>query len=294
MAHVRKTEVLAAPRGGSIDDPEIARWLGQRNGDAVRDGLARGGIQLHDPHRGTLKSRHFTANAVLEADDLIQIRSASEAVHQPAEALRRGAGLPGNVRFALRGTQWRLAAETRVDGAVHLADSLDEIKRGFLSLLGKSAKHGNDQPPADIPPDAGMKSAIEEAGWTREQAVETEDGWELHPRISGTPFPVRAVLAADSVTLRRTVIGDLVQRESAPAAAHQALLQNERLRFCRLALIEESLVVETTLRAGLIGGGWLAYAAQAVASAARGVEPELKLLTEEPAVAQAYAEMFLA
>jgi hypothetical protein len=179
-----------------------------------------------------------------------------------------------------------------VDGAVHLPESLDEIKRGFLGLLGKPTRRGSVEPPGDIPPDAAMKSAIQNAGWTNEQAVETDYGWELHPRAAGTPIPVRAVLTADAVILRRGVIDNL-QGESAAAATHQALLQNERLRFCRLALVEDRLVIETTLRAGLICGDWLAYAAQAVAFAARSVEPELKLLMEEPAVAHAYAEMFL-
>lgn len=293
MAHARTTNAATpAIRRGSIDDPAIARWLGQRNGDVVRDGLARGGVELQGPQSGTFKTRQFTASATLEADDVVQLRAPADSFEHPIEALRRGAGLPGNARLAMSGVQWRLAAETRVNGAAHLPESLAEIKRGFLSLIGKPAKRDADQTPDDTPPDAAMKSAIHEAGWTNEQAVETDDGWELHPRVAGAPVPVRAVLTADAVMLRRTIISD-INRDGSAAALHQALSLNERLRFCRLAVVDERLVVETVLRAALICSDWLIYAAQAVASAARAVEPELKLLMEETAVAKAYAEMFL-
>lgn len=272
-------------------DPALARWLGRGSSDSLREGLTRGGIELHDAQRGTFKTRHFTARAVLEADDLVQLRSSTDAPTDPHAALLQCAGLPGNVRFSRCGDEQRLAAETRVDGAVHLPGSLAEIKCGFLSLLGRNPKSGAATPD-ESPPGEALRHAINEAGWTGEQAVETDYGWELHPRIAGAAVPVQAVLLTDAVILRRLVIGDVAD-DSRDAVAHQSLLFNERLRFCRLAVVDGRLVVESTLRVDLIRSDWLAYAAQAVAYAARSVEPELKLLNEEPAVAQAYAEMFL-
>lgn len=272
-------------------DALMGRWLGRGGSDSLRDGLRRGGIELDDAQRGTFKTMHFTARAVLEADDLVQLRSTVDGSPEPHAALQQCAGLPGNVRFARCGGEQRLAAETRIDGAVHLPDSLGEIKRGFFSLLGKSVA-GDDGAVDDAPPAEALRTAIAEAGWTAEQAVETDYGWELHPRVAGTAVPVQAVLTADGVILRRVIVAEPAE-DAVDSVAHQALLFNERLRFCRLAVTEGRLVVESTLRTSLIRSDWLTYATQAVAFAARSVEPELKLLNDEPSVAQAYAEMFL-
>ena len=285
MSHNRTNNLQA---GGL--DASIGRWLGRGGSDSLRDGLRRGGIDLDDAQRGTFKTPHFTARAVLEADDLVQLRSTLEASPEPHAALQQCAGLPGNVRFARCGNEQRLAAETRIDGAVHLPDSLGEIKRGFFSLLGKPGEADDDA--VDDAPPAALRTAIGEAGWTAEQAVETDYGWELQPRVAGTAVPVQAVLTADGVILRRVIVAEPAE-DAVGAVAHQALLFNERLRFCRLAMTEGRLVVESALRTSLIRSDWLLYATQAVAFAARSIEPELKLLNDEPAVAQAYAEMFL-
>lgn len=290
MADRTHGSAIAAHYGGTGDI--VAQWNGRRQSDSVRESLRLAGIDLESTHRGVLKHRHFTAQAELEADDFVRLRSTLANDEPPRVVLERCSELPGNVRMARTGRETRLAAETRVDGAVHLPESLGEITQGFLSLLGKSARRSQDTLDVD-PPEAAMRAAIDEIGWTNEQAVVTDFGWELHPRVAGASVPVQARLTSDAVLLRRAVIADLPDSPAASAVAHQALMQNERLRFCRLAISDNKLVVESLLRSALIRADWLLCSVHAVASAALAVEPELKLLLDEPAVADAYTDIFL-
>ncbi len=78
---------------------------------------------------------------------------------------------------------------------------------------------------------------------------------------------------------------------AAQAVADRAVRINGQLRLARLAVDDGRLVAEARLGPWLIQPGWLATTACAVAVAARYAAPFLRLLAEQPAVADTYIAM---
>jgi hypothetical protein len=283
---VAMTNSAARPPGGSL-----ARWLGAARVQAVRDALSEGGVNLTGSYTGELPAGSLTAQVTLETDDLLGVRSDVVADGDALALLERCAGLPGNVRFAAVDNGLQLAAETRIDGVAHLPRSLREISAGFSFALGQPIDKSTDAD--ELPPGEAVRAAVEQAKWSSDDAVETEQGWELRPRLEGTGVAVRVILGTTSLIVQRPVLVSLPGGISGRAALRHALACNVRVRFCRLAVSEGHLVAECGLRPGLVDGEWLTFTTRAVAAAARSVEPELRLLATEPTVAAAYAEMFL-
>ena len=280
------TNRAALPPGGSL-----SRWLGASRVQAVRDALSEAGVTMTGPHVGQLQAGPDTAKVTLEGDDLLGVRSAVATDGDAQTLLERCAELSGNVRFAASTSGLQLAAETRIDGVVHLPHSLREIRAGFSLALGQPIDQKTNS--EETAPGEAVRSAIEQAKLSSDEAVETEQGWELRPRLEGTAVTVQVILAPASVIVQRAVLTSLPEGAQRLAALHHALTCNDRVRFCRLAVTQGELVAESSLRPGLVDGEWLTFIARAVAVASRSVEPELRLLAAEPAVAEAYVEMFL-
>jgi hypothetical protein len=95
------------------------------------------------------------------------------------------------------------------------------------------------------------------------------------------------------VSITRTVLS--LPDPATPAAeavANQAIRFNDQLRHARLAARDGQLVAETRLHGGLIESGWLSQAAYAVAQAGRYVATSLRILAEQPQVADTYMAVF--
>ncbi|REJ86817.1 MAG: hypothetical protein DWQ34_26405 [Planctomycetota bacterium] len=273
----------------------VSRWLGASRTEQVREALSRGGVQMQSAHVGELKTSHFKATVTLEADDTVRIRAAfgSDIPVSDSAALEASASLPGNARFAMGRHRAQLAAETRLNGVAHLPESLREIRRSFSRMLGRRVRHTKKEPEDRLSPAVAVKAAIDESGWDEDRAIETDAGWELRPRLNGQAVPVELVLDVENVHLRRTIINEMPSGNAVSAVAHQALSMNDRLRGCRLAVLDRRLVAECTLRPSLINIEWLIWSSTTVAAAARSVGPEIRLLAENADIARQYLKMFL-
>ena len=272
----------------------LSRWLGESRTGQIRDALAKGGVRMKSAHIGELKTPHFTATVTLEADDTVRVRTTHTTVHEDLlTAIESCTGLRGSARFATGPHGRLLAAETRLNGVAHLPASLKDIRYGFLKLLGKRVRRAGGEPDEPPSPASAVKAAIDEAGWDTDRALETDAGWELRPRLSGQTVPVELVLDVETVHLRKTIVSPIPDGSAGFALAHQALTTNDRLRGCRLAIADDRLVAECTLRPSLINADWLAHTAATVAAAARTVEPEFRLLATNPAIVEQYLEMFV-
>jgi hypothetical protein len=142
-------------------------------------------------------------------------------------------------------------------------------------------------PSADL-----LRSAIDESGWGKEDVVEIPDGYELHALLEGVRTTVQVSSGAGSVLVQRTILSHVPPGNAGQSVSHQALDCNARLRGCRLAISDGRLCVEARLHGEQINSDWLSFTVRAVAGVARCVAPELQLLADDPAVADAYADMF--
>ncbi|MGD9856132.1 MAG: hypothetical protein AB7U20_14405 [Planctomycetaceae bacterium] len=291
MRHSHRSTVPTGKSAAAAHD--LSHLLGASRVAQIRAALAAGEVEMTGPHVGRMTTDTLTADVLLEPDDLIRVRCAVELDEPPQALLERGAGAAGNVRFAAFPSGRQLAAETRVNGAAHLPNSLRAIRCGFTHLLAGTASP--DEPQADSKPmSEALSAAIQQTGWSKEDAVETAQGYELHSTLEGVRTAVEAAVGPDSVLVRKIVLAGPPDGAGGCAVAHQALAMNARIRGCRLAIRAGRLQVETRLHSPLLDGDWLTFVVRAVAGAARCVEPELRLLADEPAVAEAYVQMFCA
>ena len=266
---------------------------GNRRSTQLREALSQAGVHIDGSGRGRIKTKAFSASVVQEPGGFITVRADVDGPADPMTALEMGTHFRGNARFALVNSTYCLAAETRVDGVDHLPDSLDEIQRIFRSVSTSRQPRWKQD---DAIPDAAdaVRRAVTAQGWTSEQRVETDYGWELQPRLSGQTVPVQVRVEKSGIRVTRCVLSSLPHDTLAGrAVAHQALLFNARLRFSRLAVVEGQLVVDARLRAGLIDHDWLDFSSRAAASAAAGVTSTMRVLAEEDVLSRQYAEMFL-
>ena len=271
---------------------DLSRWLGADNLDHLHDVLREGGVEWGGPASGRMVAEGVVADVHLEPDEFIRVRCDVDLSDSPRRLLERGAGAAGCVRCGMGPTGLQLAAETRINGAAHLPESLAEIRSGFSLLIQQSNSPAVQQKREQESSTQAVRAAIEQTGLIKEDVVETADGYELQTQIEGSRVPVQVVLQSGAALVQRTVLQDLPEGVAGIAVAHQALVWNARLRCCRLAVSGGRMRVEGRLRAKLINGDWLQLTMRAVASAARSLEPELELLAGEAIVAQAYVNMF--
>jgi hypothetical protein len=258
-----------------------------RRADQTRsalDGLA--GVKWTSSHEAMMKAGSRQAHATLLADDSISFRLPTPLPDTPSQALSITTTLPGNVRFALLAGGPGLAADTRLDGHAHLADSFGEVRDGLLLALGKKPK--DELAPQAATPEL-VARAVDQLDWPEEAIVEHEGSWELRPNVEGRAVAVQLTLAAGHIDLRRSVLAIGPGDE---AALWQALRYNACIRHARLAVRDTNLVVEAQLHGGQASGSWLGFAARAVACASRHVEASLRLLAQDAAVAAMYLRVF--
>lgn len=274
----------------SAPDGQLSRWPGGAHVTSVRSALACAGIELTGPHTGRIAIGPHVADLHVEPDDLILLRCIAPT-DEPRILLERSTAAAGNIRFATLPQRGSLVlGDTRVNGVGHLPDSLRGIVNGLADALDGRAPA---EPTSATPLDAALRDALDEAAWSKEDAVETPGGFELYTTLEGNREPVQATVDVACLRVHRTIIDPFPEGNAGRAAAHQAVACNARLRGCRLALAEGRLCVESQLQAAQVTGEWLSFAVRAVANAARAVSPELELLAREPAVADAYVDMFL-
>jgi hypothetical protein len=296
MSFDARHDRLKAPlaQGMSADwDAEVARWMGTDRSLQVQAALAAAGVERTGPGAGRMVHAGIVADVLLEPDDVIRLAVAAPNVGDAREWLERCVPASGNVRFSSpHPAALDLVAETRVNGVAHLPEGLRRIGAAFAQVLGGThvAEHA---PPQDELVRERLRAAVGEAGWNGDSVVDTPDGQELHVTLGGARTTVQVTADCGAARVRRTLLAELPEGDAGRAAAHQALADNARLRGCRLAVAGGTLVVEARLCADQLDGEWLAFTVRAVAAAAQHVGPVLTLLAREPAVAAAYADMFL-
>jgi hypothetical protein len=255
--------------------------------------MSRAGVRHDRTGRGRLKDDDFMADVIIEPDEFVTVRADVDEPVDLFAALERSGRLPANARFSLCRAGWRLAAETRVNGVAHLPDSLHEIRLAFrCGLTGRAEKPNPVHEDPD--PATAIHRTVKEFGWSEEQIVEVDGGWELQPRWAGATVPVELRVAGDDANICCTVLPSLPADDTVVAAvAHQAFLFNARLRCARLAVVQGKLIAETRLRSALIDASWLAFTARAVAAAAQAVTTTMTLVAQEATVAKHYTEVVL-
>jgi hypothetical protein len=266
----------------------VLHWLGGDRVQQIHAALVNAGVELNGPGGGRMVIGDVFADVWLEPDEVLHVTCAAPLTLEPQALLERCAGAPGSVRFTQSPIGRRLAADTRINGVAHLSHSL----RGVSAGLSQALNGGAHSEPSDDSSVELLRTAIHEAGWAKEDLVETPHGYELDTLLEGIRTTVHVIAHSQSALVQRTVLARLPDGMTGNAVSHQALSCNARLRCCRLAVSAGRLMVESRLEMHEINGDWLSFTVRAVAGVARGVEPLLHLLAHEPAVAEAYVEMF--
>ena len=243
-------------------------------------------------YKGILTLGEAVAELRLGVDGDIDIRADAKMSPSAVDALQSMGQLPGNLRYIRDQAGMALLADTQIDGEAHLPETFLSIRSGMIrELQGDTAADPDPlQPPVER---ETVQEALAGLPWDDDGVVEQEDRWELRPRLRGDAVPVRMTIDPEGLRLSRVVLHEMpaAGTPAALAVADQAVRINARLRLARLAVSDGRLVAETRLGPWLIQPGWLATTACAVAVAARYAAPFLRLLAEQPAVADTYIAM---
>jgi hypothetical protein len=194
-----------------------------------------------------------------------------------------------------------LIADTQVDGVTHLPRSIDSIRQAMTAVLGGNAVCESVPAPGLVVREA-VVDALAGLSWSDDGVVAQEEAWELRPRLHGEVTPIVMTIEPEALRLSRTVLppqqrpdstaGQAAADQAARAVADRAARANASLRHARLALHRGRLVAEARLDAALITPSWIETTARAVATAARRESTTLRLLAQQPAVADTYIRMF--
>jgi hypothetical protein len=197
----------------------------------------------------------------------------------------------------------KLLADTQVDGMVHLASCLEEIRHGMSSVIsGKiwgrvdSDYDAESSRNAEKTPHRQLETELNglpfgENSIVRRKSADGCGSWEIRPRIRGEAVPVLLDELSDGVRVHRTIL-DSTAETYRSVIFDQALRMNEQIRFCRFASVGDELVVETLLHAGLIETSWLKSAAMAVAAVSHWAKDVLNALARHEHAASWYQIMF--
>jgi hypothetical protein len=250
------------------------------------------GVYFSGGYRALMPLGEAVAELVLEVDGTICIRTAACLPSSPSKTLQLERDLPGNLRYTLDASGGALVAETQVDGAAHLPHTFRSLREAMLRSL-----HAATTDPAVLPPPISRDSvqqALARLPWAGEGVVEQEQGWELRPRLRGDPVPVCMAIEPAGLRLSRVVLHQLPPSGTpgAAAVADYAVRLNGSLRHARLAISDARLMAEARLDSRLVQADWLATTASAVAVAARHAGTPLRLLADQPAVADTYLTVF--
>ena len=266
----------------------MSDWLNDllRNRDKPRQATMFNGtgVEMIDSHAGRLRSRGIEAEVRLEPGDWIRVSSPLNDPPQAIEAMQINHTLPGSLRFAQTNGALELTADTQLDGQAHLVGTFKELKGGLAwPKKGRAGKQDSIE-------EDRIEAVLQKLGWDLDRIVRLDHDWELRPRIHGEPIPVRLQPAGSHVRLYRVVLANL-KPESRQTVAEEALRLNGQLRFARYAYVEEQLVAEVFLHAGIIDPRWIAAAAHAVAIAGRHAS-RLRLLIENEQLRRWYGRVF--
>ncbi len=282
MEKMRQTDVTwqSLPRRKQRHDP--ARALGKVDG-----------VLYFGGHQGLISLDDETADLLVDVDGSIRVRADVTLPARLVEVLRATHRMPGNLRFARDRRGGALVADTRIDGAAHLPQTLERLRGAMTRTLHSGADAAVDLAAGPIEYDA-VREALAGVSWAGDGVVEQDDGWELRPRLRGDAVPVRMMIQPEGVRFHRVVLHQLPGNETASlaAVAEQTLRINACLRHARLAVAEGQLVAEAILDPWVIQPDWLATAAYAVAVAARHATTTLRLLVEQSAVVETYIMVF--
>jgi len=243
------------------------------------------GLELIDAHRGVFESAGVAFDVRIEAADRIRLQAPAGARISAEEALRANGGLVGNLRYARVGGELALVADTQLDGAEHLVDTLEGLAAGV-----KCARDGAASPePGPSPEPLQVESAVADLGWAEEAIVRHADSWELRPRILGAAAPTRVELEAGGLRVRRVTLRSVpAAGDRARAVAELALQWNARLRLARISLEGPALSVESRLRTELVSPHWIGELARAVASGSSQCRLPLTLLAAQERAAECF------
>jgi hypothetical protein len=259
--------------------------------DAVRALTGLDDVVYFEGHRGLVPLGDQVADLHLDVDGRLRLRAPLDLPPSPADALRQSHHLPGNLRYCRDRLGDALVADTRIDGAVHLPQTLRALRLGMLREL--SGKAGDDSAAPPSIERAVLQESLSRLPW-EDGLVELEQAWELRPRLRGEAVAVRLEIEPHGVRLSREVVRLQPPPPDAAlvALATQALLTNARLCHVRLAWGEAGLVAETRLEPWQMEPDWLVTGACAVAVAARHAAAPLRLLAERPGIAETFIRMF--
>jgi hypothetical protein len=231
------------------------------------------------------------AEICLAPDGTLCFRAEAAAPPDCLAALQASSLLPGNVRHARDPLRRLIVADTQVNGARHLPQTLQVVRTGICQALGMNPGMPMG---VDRAIERGeLERALGQLSWSAEGVVEREDGWELRPRLRGDAVPVRVTLEPTVVSLTRHVLTLSARNAKAvQAIADQAVRCNDQLRHARLVVRADAVIAETRLHRELIDTPWLDQAARAVAHAARLAATRLDILAAEPRVVELYIAAF--
>ena len=261
--------------------------------DAGRALAKIAGVNFAGGHRGTVALGKAVARLTLGVNGGIRIRADAVLPSSPVDALGATSQFPGNLRYTRDRWGGALVADTQVDGEAHLPHTFGSIREAMMCALQRKVHTEHVPSPGAVDREV-LQVALAGLSWAGDGVVEQEEGWELRPRLRGKVVPVAMTIEPEGLRLARTVLHQLPEAGTAEAlaVADQAVQINARLRHARLAVSNGRLVAEARLDPRLIQSGWLETTACAVAVAARHATTPLRLLAEQPAIADTYIMMF--
>lgn len=231
-----------------------------------------------------LKDRSAAVTA--EPDGTLHVEFRLAGIPSVPAATELNGRLPGNLRFAYRGRETLLLADTIIDGQGHLRQTFAALATGILLAAEERPTPATTSGIAE----QQVEDAIRAVEWGDEHVVQIADGWELRPRIRGCAVPIKATVDGDELRLHRTIIN----RTSATSVEHvigeQTLRYNAQLKHARLAFRDEVWCAETRLHGEQLTPAWLEHAARAVAVAHRISTDILTVLSDNEELAVQHLE----
>jgi hypothetical protein len=261
-------------------------------GAAQRKRLCKAtGVRLITPHRGNLPFGDKAVDIRIEPDETIVLSLPVGDPPAPADALRINRRLPGNLRFAVGPRGTALVADTPIDGEAHLSETFSQFTVGLMDALnGRSPRR--DSAPNDCPSKEQIGELLADLKCLADAPVQRDDGYEVRCRAGSASTTIHVGCADGAIRLQRTVVPDFSADLGGEQAARQALRVNAQLRHARLAATDTALVAEARLTNEVAKPPWVAAAIRAVAVAANRAEVPLRLLAEQPHVAECYRAVF--
>jgi hypothetical protein len=252
------------------------------------------GLVMDTPFSGSLRFGNRKASLRLETEDNLHVAWQLRSPMTPDVCpLSVNHLLAGNARIAIGRRGPLILADTQVNGQAHLPSTLAHIQ---ASLRCAADVTSGKQP---APPTAGRSTSISaaqletlvaELGWEQDAVVRLADGWDLRPRLHHDVVPVSMAPLGTGLRLSRVVLTNAPEQpgDRRSAVLDHAVRTNARLRGARLAMCDGNIVAETCLHTDQLHGKWLRDAVYAVATAAHVARPGLRILVDQPAVAEAY------